>query len=260
MLRRGALVGYLLAGPLLAGQAPAGPGARAAGTGDGAIHSQVDRIVAIVDDDPILASELERVVALALVPRLPDEDEPAYRRRVLGRLIEQRLRLHEVNRFGAPEVDSEEVDEQLRQITSELGGEAELERRLLGVGMSRADLREQLLMQLQVWSFVRERLGPRVFVDLESIRAYYEDRLLPELSRREPGGEPAPSRQIEPALPRFEDVQEQIRAVLVEQRLNEEIDRWTQELRREADVIDLLEREAQPLPELRDRRLPPQRE
>ena len=38
--------------------------------------------------------------------------------------------------------------------------------------------------------------------------------------------------------------------MLREQRLNEEIERWTGELRREADVVDYLEREPRPLPPL----------
>jgi len=37
-------------------------------------------------------------------------------------------------------------------------------------------------------------------------------------------------------------VREKIREVLREQRLNEEIERWTEELRREADIEDYFDR------------------
>ena len=43
-------------------------------------------------------------------------------------------------------------------------------------------------------------------------------------------------------------MREQIRAVLREQLLNEEIERWTEELRRDADVVDLLDPDPQPSP------------
>jgi hypothetical protein len=49
-------------------------------------------------------------------------------------------------------------------------------------------------------------------------------------------------------LPPLDDVREQIRAVLREQRLLEEIERWTADLRRHADVIDHFEARHRELP------------
>ena len=44
--------------------------------------------------------------------------------------------------------------------------------------------------------------------------------------------------QRDDVMPPIESVRESIRALLKEQRLNEEISRWTEDLRRQADVID----------------------
>ena len=60
----------------------------------------VDRIVAVVDEDPILSSDLDRAVGLGLIDRQPGESELAFRRRVLDLLLEERLRAHEIDRFG----------------------------------------------------------------------------------------------------------------------------------------------------------------
>ena len=77
-----------------------------------------------------------------------------------------------------------------------------------------------------VLTYVDERLGSRVFVSAEDIQHYFEETLVPELrARRE-------------AIPELDSVREQIRSVLKEQRLNEEITLWTEELRREADIED----------------------
>jgi hypothetical protein len=84
--------------------------------------------------------------------------------------------------------------------------------------------------------YVDELLGARVFVGLEEIQRYYEGQLVPQL---ETAGEPVPP---------LERVREQIREVLRQQRLNEELVRWTDELRRRADVVDLLDRPERPLP------------
>jgi hypothetical protein len=69
-------------------------------------------------------------------------------------------------------------------------------------------------------------LGARVFVGLDDINAYYEDVLAVEMAAR---GEP---------LPPIQEVREEIRIVLRQQRLNDEIDRWTEELRQKADIED----------------------
>ena len=194
----------------------------------------VDRVVAIVDDDPILLSELERAIRLGLVAPEENETPASLERRVLDQMIEDRMRRHEVDRYGPRPVDLEVLEAQVAQIEERLGGSSQLDRELDALGMSRGALREMIARQLQVATFVRDRLRPRVFVDLDDIRAYYDGELVPELERL--GGE------VEP----LSAVQEQIRFVLTERRLNEEVSRWTDELRRNANVIDLYD--AGPLP------------
>jgi hypothetical protein len=196
----------------------------------------LDRVVALVDEDPILLSEVRQVAALGLVEREPGEDDARLERRVLDGLIEQRIRLHEVDRFGFSEVPGEEVERQLAAQRGRFASEAEFQARLAAVGLDESGLRALLATQLMVLAYVEERLGARVFVDLEDIRAYYEGELAPRL--REAG---AP-------VPPLEEVREGIREVLREERLNAELERWTEELRREADVVDLWERPEGELP------------
>jgi peptidyl-prolyl cis-trans isomerase SurA len=196
----------------------------------------VDRVVAVVDEDPILASDLGRAIALGRIEREQDEPDAALRRRALDRLIEERLRQHEVTRFGFESVSVEEVDQQFTALAARLGSPAALAAELERLAMSESELRQLLARQLATLAFVEERLGPRVFVGVEEIRRYYDETLVPRL--RGEDKEPPP----------IEEVREPIRAVLREQRLNEEIERWTAELRAEADVVDLLDAADRPLP------------
>ena len=199
----------------------------------------VDRILAAVDGDPILASEVDRAVGLGLDSRRAGESDRDFRRRVLDGLIEQRLRMHEVDRFGFSEVPAAEVDRALARVRGALGDEAAYQRRLREVQLDDAGLRLLVRGQLLVLAYVEERVGPRVFVGLEDIRGYYDATLLPELRRR---GE---------AQPPLDEVREQIRGVLREQRLTEEIGRWTAELRAQAVIEDHFDRESAALPPLR---------
>lgn len=184
----------------------------------------VDRTVAVVDEDPILESDLLRAIGLGLVERRPDESEDALRRRVLDDLIEQRLRSHEIDDLGAPLVAVDEIERQVAAIRDGFPDAAAFEARLEELGMRVASLRQLIARQLAVLAYIEDRLGARVFVGLDEIRTYYQDSLVPELTRR---GEIAPP---------IEDVREEIRAVLRERKLNDEIDRWSERLRREADI------------------------
>jgi hypothetical protein len=186
----------------------------------------VDRILAIVDEDPILASEVDQAIGLGLVERRAGESDELLRRRVLDNLIEQRLRFHEVDRFGLSQVPVELIETHFQEIRARFPTPEAFAGRLVELGLDAESLRQLVARQLMVLTFVEERLGTRVFVALDEIRAYYEQTLAPELRRR---GEPVPP---------IEEVRERIRGLLKEQRLNEEIARWTEELRRGADITD----------------------
>ncbi|HVS02243.1 MAG TPA: hypothetical protein VMT16_05695 [Thermoanaerobaculia bacterium] len=196
----------------------------------------VDRVVAVVDDDPILLSDLERVIALGVVAPQPEESEASLRRRVLEGLIEQRLRFHEVDRYGHQQLPVAAIQEQVAAIAGRFADEEDFAARLAELGMSRGDVEQLVVRQLQVLTFVDELLGARVFVGLDEIQRYYEEVLVPRLAA---AGESAPP---------LEQVREQIRSLLREERLNQELQRWTAELRRQADVIDHLDRPQRPLP------------
>jgi hypothetical protein len=183
-----------------------------------------DRVLAVVDEDPILQSDLDRVIGLGLVQSKPGEDPTAFQRRVLDQLIQERLRFHEMDRFGFEQVPVEDVDAQVAQIRARFKDDAAFQKALRDQGMAVKDLRHLVARQLMVLAYVDEQLGPRVFVSLDDINAYYRNVLTPQLKKQ--GQE----------VPPVEDVRDQIRTVLREQRLNEAITKWTEELRQEADV------------------------
>jgi hypothetical protein len=212
-------------------------------------HRLADRIVAVVDEDPILASEIDRAIVIGSFDRRPGESDEELERRVLDALIDRRLRMHEVERFGTADPTVEEVDEQVSALEERLGGSEALDRRLAAVAMDRQGLRSLLAQQLRLLAFIRERLGPRVFIGLEEIQRYYDTELPEQLSERS-----TPDSPIE--RPPIEEVREEIRAVLYQRALDREIEEWTRDLRLKADVRDLLEVPAE-LPPVVDRRARP---
>jgi peptidyl-prolyl cis-trans isomerase SurA len=231
----------LLALPLTLPSAPApvpvAPAAEAAE--DGGVL--VDRLVAVVDDDPILWSDVDRTIGLGLVEPREGESRGQLERRVLDGLIDQRLRLHEIARHNFAPVPPDEVDRQLEHLRASFGGPEELAQRLAALGLDEAGLRQLVRRQLRVLVYVEQRLGPRVFVRLDEIRSYYDDVLTAEMAAQ--GLEPPP----------LEEVRDQIHDLLHEQRLNREIETWTEELRLAADVADYLDRTETELPPVVER-------
>ena len=194
-----------------------------------------DRIVAVVDGDPILQTDLERAQALGTAQPAAGTGGDA-RRRVLDGLIEERLRIHEVERYGFEQVPVEMIAKQVETIRSRFPSDEAFQARLRSLGMTMEGLEQLVAQQLQVLVYVDELLGARVFVGLEEIEAHYQRVLAPQLRA---SGQPVPP---------LDEVREQIREVLRQQRLNEELQRWTAELRRAADVQDFLDRPQRALP------------
>ena len=196
----------------------------------------VDRVVAVVDEEPILLSDLQRAVRLGLIERLPGEGDAALMRRALDEWIERRLRLAEIARFGFEQAPLEDVELQIERLRSRFPDDAAWQAELAALGLGEAEVRQLVARQLAVLSYLEQRLGPRAFVGLDEIQRYYEEELVPRLRA---DGDP---------IPPVEEVREAIRAVVREQKLDREIASWTERLRREADVIDLLEAPERPLP------------
>ena len=230
-----ALLGFLLALVPATGFAATAT-ATAAPPAGAPVAKLLDRVVAVVDEDPILASDIDRVIGLGLVEAKAGESGDLLRRRVLDQLIEQRLRSHEIDRSGFVQVPVEEIERQIGEIRARFPDEASFESRLLELGMNRATLAQLVARQIAVLVYIDERLGPRVFVSLDDIRDYYASTLTSEAEKR---GE---------KVPPLEDVREDIRAVLREQRLNVELARWSEELRRNSDVESFYDEPVNRLP------------
>ena len=187
-------------------------------------HRVEDRIVAVLDEEAILLSDVDQVIGLGLIDERPGEGLEDLRARVLEGLIDQRLRFQQVDRFGLERVSVSLVEAEVGKIAARFPDRASYLVRLAELEMTEEELDQLVARQLMVLSYVEERLGARIFVSLDDIRAYYEEVLAPGLRSQ---GSPVPP---------LEEVREDIRGLLRAERLNVEIAEWTARLRREADI------------------------
>jgi peptidyl-prolyl cis-trans isomerase SurA len=183
-----------------------------------------DRVVAVVDEDPVLATDLDRAIVIGQLAPKPGESQRTFRRHVLDDLVAQRLRFHEIDRFGLEQVPVDQIERQVAEVRARFKDDATFRQKLREVGLDEAALRQLMARQLEVLAYVDERLGPQVFVGLDDIANYYRTVLTPQLQ------------QQHLPVPPLESVRDKIREVLRQQRLTEEIERWTEELRRKAVI------------------------
>lgn len=153
----------------------------------GATPQLVDRIVAIVDEEPVLLSDLEREIEsyrfeLQSAGQPVPSDDAEIRQRMLDRLIEVKLMVAQAKRDGLV-IGEEELEANLRQamadIESRFGTRAALEAELARAGLTYDDLvaRNRELVRNRMYSgrILDVYVRPRVEVRDDEVEAFYDE-------------------------------------------------------------------------------------
>ncbi len=188
----------------------------------------LDRIAAVVGDDLVLESEVNKLAGVGYLPRVPGESDAAYRERVLDARIVEVLRDRQLRRTGGVEPKPEEVEARVaaleKRVVKERG--EPLATILARAGATREELYAFVKRGMALENFVRERLGPGIKTTDADLHAYYDG----------PFREEARARGL-PTVPPYDEVADQIRDVVRERKLNQEIERWTEQLRADTRVL-----------------------
>jgi peptidyl-prolyl cis-trans isomerase SurA len=190
----------------------------------------VDRVVASVGNTAITASDVEGEYRLELVleGRNPSGAEPdaATLNRVRDRLID-RILLDEEVQADQIEVSADDpgVTDRLQALRREFPGEESFQASLRALGLDEQELREKLAQQEAILRLIDQRLRPVATVEPAAIETYYRDTLLPELDRQ--GQKPPPA---------LDQVEDRIREILVQQKINQLLGEWLQTLRTRHEV------------------------
>jgi peptidyl-prolyl cis-trans isomerase SurA len=155
-----------------------------------AMHAQVlaadsavlDRIVAIVNEDPITHFDIESLLRPLIqnikAQQLPPERElqalAQVRSEMLNNLIDTKLTEQEVKRYNIAITD-EEVENYIRQIKQRRGATDEQLRGLLAEqGLTPEEYRKEVKLQLQRTKLVNREVRSKVVITEAEVKAYYE--------------------------------------------------------------------------------------
>lgn len=193
----------------------------------------IDRVVAVVNNQPILLSDVRNEVRLAsLEPRAKNEGAPteqnALQDLISRALIRQQIRQEDVQ---AAQPNPAQVQQRLSELRRELpecvqmhcSTDAGWRAFLKQHGLTQREVDHYLRMRMEVLTFIEDRFRQGIHVPQQDIEEYYHETLLPQYSDRKE----APP--LESVAPRIEDI-------LLEQRVNQLFEAWLENLRKQGDV------------------------
>ncbi len=195
------------------------------GLADEAPWETVEEVLAVVGSTPILLSDLELAALVRLVDIEADEDADAYRSRLLEARIRLEIEFRDIEDGGLLfrlELDPKHARAMLIERG---GGEAKLFGQFEKKGLQAADLDELVLRTAAVDAYIQQRLRPRVSVNMDEIEAAYQQLLVDEIATSDE------------AVPPLTTVRDQLHQILVQRKLNDEIERWVERAMERQEVL-----------------------
>lgn len=186
--------------------------------------------MAAVGTNAITASDVEREYRLELLleGKSPMNAAPgaAVLDQVRSRIIDRTLLEAEARNSGIPVApDGQAVDQRLDKVRARFPSPEAFGAALQEAGLSEEKLRQILANEEQILQLIDQRLRPEATVDSSEVEAYYHNTFLPELSRQS---------QAQP--PPLSEVQDRIREILTQQKMDSLLERWLKRQRLNRNV------------------------
>lgn len=197
----------------------------------------VDKTVATVSDgvrtELITYSDLLWQLALQPRPALqpPTSDDL---NRALQVLINQRLFALEASRLPTNNLTDREVKEEIERIVKLFPSSTEFERRLRIVGfdsISDDNFQRMMRQRVEIEKYLEFRFRSFVVITPEDELKYYREVFTPDFRRQNPGL----------LLPPIDEVRPRLNAILTEERVEKEIEKFLDDAKRRAEIVILFE-------------------
>ena len=184
----------------------------------------VDRIVARVEDEVILQSDMEQLARYQMLVDGKAESDA----QILDRLIDQWIvkKEAEVSRF--PAASDSDVERGTQRLLRSFAKKEDYDAQRNKAGLSDDDVRQIVAAQAYLSNYLDSRFRPTVQVDEKAIQDFYEKAVVPRAKAR--GQEP----------PTFDAARDVIQEALIQQGINEQADKWLKESRTRLSITKYL--------------------
>ena len=193
----------------------------------------LDRVVAVVNNQAILASDLDEEVRLSVLDPGQVGQGALTRRRALEQLIGRALiqqQIHEEDERAA-DPSQAEVDARLAEIRKEVPAcirencatEAGWKAFLVAHGLTPERVQIYLRYRVQILRFIERRFRQGIQISPQEVESYYRVTLLPQYAAGE-------------AIPALDKVALRIQEILLQRQVNVLFDDWLKNLRKQGEV------------------------
>jgi parvulin-like peptidyl-prolyl isomerase len=170
----------------------------------------VDRVVARIEDDVILLSQVRELAAFQrLVDGRAESDD-----RLLSELIEQWVVQTEAAASHFPQPAQSEVDREQARLAGQFATPEAYAAKLRELGLSATAVRRMLTRQIYLARYLDYKFRPSVQIEAGQIQTYYQKELLPELAKK---NQPVPPET---------SVEAEIREVLIQREISNRTAKW----------------------------------
>jgi hypothetical protein len=207
----------------------------------------LDRAVAVVNDQVILASDIDDEIRLSVLDPANGGPGVLTRRRALEQLIARALIQQQIHQEDAQATEPSlagatsdgsssqerqaEVDARLTEIRKELpacvrqgcASDAGWKAFLAAHGLTQKQVESYLRYRIEILRFIEERFRPGIRISPQQIDTYYHGTLLPQYTAGE-------------TIPPLDQVAPRIEEILFQQQVNLLFDDWLDKLRNQGDI------------------------
>jgi hypothetical protein len=175
----------------------------------------IDGIAARIEDDVLTESEVRDLGAFQQVV----EGKAKSRDERIRELAEQWIVRGEAKTAKFAHPSEADIDHAYAKLVEQFPSEADFKTRCAAAGLTNSALRRILADQLFLSRFLDYRFRPAIQIDEKQVQAYYEDEFASVLRKR---GQPVPP---------LDDVDEEIREVLIQRAIDDRASKWLDDAR-----------------------------
>lgn len=138
---------------------------------------QLDKIVAVVNNDIITEGELLTFVKLATMEQSPEtanKTQEELRKFCLDRMIEDRLILQEA-KDQKLKIDESVIDDRVKDLKERAGGEAVFVEALKSEGLSLSELKKKFRNQFMIYTLIQREVKDKVNISPKEVTDYFNE-------------------------------------------------------------------------------------
>ena len=192
----------------------------------------IDRVVAVVNGDVVLESDVEEERRMAAFQPISTPEGNATREKAIERLVNRRLLLQQAKLQPERPVTEADIDAQIDQLRKEIPAckaahcetDAGWAKFLAAHGVTSNEVRAHWRERMETLQFVEVRFRSGIRISQAEIESYYQKTMLPEYAKQ---GVKAPP---------VEKLSDRIQEVLLQQQVSGLLSDWLKSLRAQGTV------------------------